>query len=77
MSVWLVPAARLLVLGDEEESASVVGCPEGLAGNAFVDSIDDEWLKGLSGSLLWGLEVMTSLLCATLGIALMNTMGRS
>jgi hypothetical protein len=76
-----------VVLGDEEENLGEAGCPEGLAANALVDSDDDEWLwfleasclafKGLSGSLLSGLDGITSLLCATLGIALMNIMGRS
>lgn len=75
------------MLGDEEENPVEAGCPEGLVGDTLVNSDDDEWLwfleasclafKGLSGSLLSGLEDITSLLCATLGIALINIMGRS
>lgn len=53
--------------GDEEESPGEAGCFEGLAGNALVNCDDDEWLsclafRGLSRSLLSGLEDITSLL---------------
>lgn len=65
------------MLDDEEEIPGEAGCPEGLIVDTLVNSDDDEWFEDLSGSLLSGLEDMTSLRCATLGVALMNIMGRS